>query len=40
MTAKNHLNREQVEKLQQVLKDEENGTIRERGLILQQISGL
>ena len=34
MTAKNHLNPEQVEKLQKVLKDEENGTIRERVLIL------
>jgi len=34
MPAKNHLNLEQLEKLQQALKDEENGNIRERILIL------
>ncbi len=34
MPAKNHLNSEQVEKLQQALKEEENGDIRERILIL------
>ena len=34
MPAKNHLNSEQVKKLQQSLKQEENGQIRERILIL------
>ena len=34
MPAKNHLNREQIEKLQTALKKEENGDIRERILIL------
>src|SRR4028118_1780775 len=34
MPAKNHLNREQIEKLQQALKEEKNGDIRERILIL------
>ena len=34
MPAKNHLNREQIEKLQKALKKEENGDIRERILIL------
>ena len=34
MPAKNHLNSEQVKKLQQSLKQEENGEIRERILIL------
>jgi transposase len=34
MPAKNHLNAEQVRKLQQALKQEENGEIRERILIL------
>ena len=34
MPAKNHLNAEQVKKLQQALKQEENGQIRERILIL------
>ena len=34
MPAKNHLNSEQVKKLQQALKQEENGEIRERILIL------
>jgi len=34
MPAKNHLNSEQVKKLQQALKQEENGAIRERILIL------
>lgn len=34
MPAKNHLNSEQIEKLQQALKEEENGDIRERILIL------
>lgn len=34
MPAKNHLTTEQVEKLQKVLKEEENGDIRERILIL------
>lgn len=34
MPAKNHLNAEQVEKLQKALKEEENGEIRERILIL------
>ena len=34
MPAKNHLNAEQVKKLQQALKQEENGEIRERILIL------
>lgn len=34
MPAKNHLNSEQLEKLQQALKEEENGEIRERILIL------
>ena len=33
MPAKNHLNSEQVKKLQQALKQEENGEIRERLLI-------
>ncbi len=34
MPAKNHLNSEQVKKLQQSLKQEENREIRERILIL------
>jgi hypothetical protein len=34
MPAKNHLSTEQVEKLQKALKEEENGDIRERILIL------
>ena len=34
MPAKNHLNSDQVKKLQQSLKQEENGAIRERILIL------
>ena len=34
MPAKNYLNSEQVKKLQQSLKQEENGAIRERILIL------
>ena len=34
MPAKNHLKSEQVKKLQQALKQEENGQIRERILIL------
>jgi DNA-directed RNA polymerase specialized sigma subunit len=34
MLAKNHLSTEQVEKLQKALKEEENGDIRERILIL------
>lgn len=34
MPAKNHLNSEQLEKLQKALKEEENGDIRERILIL------
>jgi hypothetical protein len=34
MLAKNHLNSEQVKKLQQSLKQEENGEIREKKLIL------
>ena len=34
MPAKNHLKLEQIEKLQKVLKSEENGDIRERILIL------
>lgn len=34
MPAKNHLNSEQIEKLQKALKEEENGEIRERILIL------
>lgn len=34
MPAKNHLSSEQIEKLQQALKEEENGDIRERILIL------
>ena len=34
MPAKNHLNSEQLEKLQKALKEEENGDIRERVLIL------
>ncbi len=34
MPAKNHLNSEQIEKLQKALKEEENGDIRERILIL------
>jgi len=34
MPAKNHLNPQQVERLQQALKEEENGDIRERILIL------
>lgn len=34
MPAKNHLNAEQLEKLQKALKEEENGDIRERILIL------
>ena len=34
MPAKNHLNSEQVKKLQEALKQEENGEIRERVLIL------
>ena len=34
MPAKNYLNAEQVKKLQQTLKQEENGEIRERILIL------
>ncbi len=34
MPAKNHLTPEQVEKLQRVLKEEENGDIRERILML------
>lgn len=34
MPAKNHLNSEQVKKLQKSLKQEENGEIRERILIL------
>ena len=34
MPAKNHLNLEQVKKLQHALKQEENGEIRERILIL------
>jgi DNA-directed RNA polymerase specialized sigma subunit len=34
MPAKNHLTPEQVEKLQKALKEEENGDIRERLLIL------
>ena len=34
MPEKNHLNAEQVKKLQQTLKQEENGEIRERILIL------
>lgn len=34
MPAKNHLNEKQVEKLQKRLKEEENGQIRERILIL------
>lgn len=34
MPAKNHLNSEQVKKLQQALKQEKNGEIRERILIL------
>jgi len=34
MPAKNHLNPEQIEKLQKALKEEENGGIRERILIL------
>ena len=34
MPAKNHLNSEQVKKLQQSLKQEKNGEIRERILIL------
>jgi hypothetical protein len=34
MPAKNHLNREQIEKLQTALKKEENGNIREIILIL------
>ena len=34
MPAKNHLNSEQLKKLQQSLKQEENGKIRERILIL------
>jgi hypothetical protein len=33
MPAKNHLNPEQIEKLQKALKEEENGNIRERILI-------
>lgn len=34
MPAKNHLTLEQVEKLQKALKEEDNGDIRERILIL------
>ncbi len=34
MPAQNHLKSEQIEKLQKALKDEENGNIRERILIL------
>ena len=34
MPAKNHLNSEHIEKLQKALKEEENGEIRERILIL------
>lgn len=34
MPAKNHLNREQVEKLQKALKEEKNGQVRERILML------
>ena len=34
MPAKNHLNSEQIEKLQKALKEEENGAIREKILIL------
>lgn len=34
MPAKNHLNSEQLEKLQQALKEEQKGDIRERILIL------
>lgn len=34
MPAKNHLTFEQIEKLQKALKEEENGNIRERILIL------
>jgi DNA-binding NarL/FixJ family response regulator len=34
MPARNHLNSEQLEKLQQALKEEENGDSRERILIL------
>ena len=34
MPAKNHLKSEQVKKLQQALKQEENGQIRERILII------
>jgi site-specific recombinase XerD len=34
MPVKNHLNSQQVERLQQALKEEENGDIRERILIL------
>jgi len=34
MPAKNHLSEEQVEQLQKALKQEENGDIRERVLIL------
>ena len=40
MSAKNRLNREQIEKLQKALKKEENGDIREKILILLGSSGL
>ena len=34
MPAKNHLNSQQIEQLQKTLKEEKNGDIRERILIL------